>query len=198
MKYLEHKHRQDILQCLPSNAVCAELGVYMGRFASMIIRFLKPKRLYLVDPYWKIGSDAFWGKDSHEQALSSAIGRLKKWDNDNVAVMVIDFDFLFLKDLPDKFFDWVFLDSTHMYEDTLKELEVIAPKIKDGGFIAGHDWHDNTGHKHAGVTKAICEWLEAHPEYELIIRDNFSHWILEHTPNKAAMLTCSEVWHDSM
>jgi len=186
MKYLEHKHRQDILQYLPSNAVCAELGVYAGRFASMILRFSKPKRLFLVDPYWKKYGDAFWNNQNPEQVLSSAISRLRKWDKDNVAVLVTDFDYLFLKDLPDKFFDWVFLDSTHMYEDTLKELEVIAPKIKDGGFIAGHDWQDKIGHRHAGVKKAICEWLEVHPEYELIIRDNFSHWILEHTLKKSA------------
>jgi len=186
MRYLEHEHRQDILQYLPQNSVCAELGVYTGRFASMILRFSKPKRLYLVDPYWKIGHNDFWSKDNPERALSSAIVRLRKWDNDNVAVLVTDFDYLFLQDLPDKYFDWVFLDSSHRYEDTLKELEIIAPKIKDGGFIAGHDWQDKIGHRHAGVKKAICEWLDIHSEYELIIRDSKTHWIIEHVPKGLA------------
>jgi len=40
----------------------------------------------------------------------------------------------------DGYFDGVFLDTTHTYEDTLREIDAWLPKIKRGGIFAGHDY----------------------------------------------------------
>jgi len=40
----------------------------------------------------------------------------------------------------DGFFDFIFLDASHEYEDVLADLENWYPKLKDGGTFAGHDY----------------------------------------------------------
>ena len=170
------------MKYLPHNAVCAELGVYKGKFAKQILRHLSPKKLYLIDPYWKSYGDTFsWNDVSTEDALSEAIRRIRQYDTNNIAVIVVDYDYNFLGDLPDNFFDWVYLDTTHKYEDTLRELDLIARKIKDDGLIAGHDWHEEPKNKHYGVYKAMKKWLKLNPEYYFCYKDDRSQWILKKT-----------------
>lgn len=51
---------------------------------------------------------------------------------------------------------FVFIDSSHQYEDVKNELEKWYPKVKKGGVLAGHDYH-HTG-EWAGVGKAVDEF----------------------------------------
>src|SRR6056297_2247811 len=39
-----------------------------------------------------------------------------------------------------KYFDWIYIDTDHSYETTKEELFKYAPKVKDHGIIAGHDY----------------------------------------------------------
>ncbi len=186
MEYFEYEKRNGILKHLPHNAVVAELGVYSGGFSSKITRLTKPKKLYLVDPYWRNQGLYYSYGRSKMDVFQMLVGRMKKWDKENVATIVIDFGCDFLQDMPDKYFDWIYLDTTHMYQDTLNELEIMHKKIKDNGYLAGHDWRDNPKHIHRGIKKAINEWLLIHTECELVIRDRHGQWIIKkngHTCN---------------
>lgn len=40
--------------------------------------------------------------------------------------------------------DFVFLDAEHLYNDVLNDLKIWFPKVKKGGFIAGHDFYEGT------------------------------------------------------
>ena len=40
--------------------------------------------------------------------------------------------------------DFVYLDARHYREALLEDLELWAPKIRHGGFLAGHDYLDGT------------------------------------------------------
>jgi hypothetical protein len=176
--YIKSEGRSIIMNYLPRDAVCAELGVYKGNFARMIIRYLSPKKLYLIDPYWKKYGDVFWNGKSTIDSYMEAVKRVRMYDTNNAAVMVVDYDWDFLEDLPDKFFDWIYLDSSHDYQDTLRELEVMARKTKDNGMLAGHDWIENPNNKHHGVYKALKEWLTQNPYY-VYYRDEKTQWILK-------------------
>jgi hypothetical protein len=52
-----------ILDLLPKESVGAELGVFTGMFSEQIVRIVNPKRLYLVDLWWKDGEVFSWGKE---------------------------------------------------------------------------------------------------------------------------------------
>ena len=40
----------------------------------------------------------------------------------------------------DNYFDWIYIDTDHSYQTTIKELQQWAPKVKANGVIAGHDY----------------------------------------------------------
>jgi len=167
------------MKYLPHNAVCAEFGVAAGGFSKEILRRLSPKKLYLVDPYWKEYGDHYsWNRKSIMATWNHAVKRVRQYDTNKVVAMVVDYDYNFLADLPDNFFDWIYLDSTHNYEDTLRELDLMACKVKDEGMLAGHDWLPNPNNKHHGVYKAINEWLVLNPYY-LYYLDHKTQWILK-------------------
>ena len=39
------------------------------------------------------------------------------------------------------FFDFIYIDTTHQYDQTVLELELAYKKIKNNGIVAGHDYH---------------------------------------------------------
>lgn len=57
-------------------------------------------------------------------------------------------------------YDFVFLDADHSYEGCRADIEAWAPKIKDGGFICGHDY-GNTAWPKFGVKRAVDEYVAA-------------------------------------
>ena len=175
-----HTNRVDILSYMPKNSICAEFGVYTARFSYWIIKNTSPQKIYLVDPYWKLyGQQYPWNKKSTWDTFSYAAKNIQKYDENRCSVFVIDTDIEFLKIIPDNYFDWIYIDSTHEYEDTLNELNAASSKIKPSGFICGHDWRENPKHIHHGVCKAIVEWLSQHKDYKFLLRDNYTQWIMQ-------------------
>jgi predicted O-methyltransferase YrrM len=51
--------------------------------------------------------------------------------------------------------DIVYIDGLHTYEQVKKDIENYLPKIRKGGFICGHDYHQNW----SGVIQAINETI---------------------------------------
>ena len=67
-------------------------------------------------------------------------------------------DLEFLAGLPDAHLDWAYLDSSHQYEHTVAELELLDAKVAADGRILGHDWiEDPERHNHgASWRSASC------------------------------------------
>jgi SAM-dependent methyltransferase len=53
------------------------------------------------------------------------------------------------KTFEDQSLDAVFIDACHSYECVLEDIKAWLPKVKNGGYLAGHDWHDE------GVQRAV-------------------------------------------
>ena len=52
----------------------------------------------------------------------------------------------------DEYFDFLYIDSCTSYLDALQKIGIWWPKIKKGGWLAGHDWtYAKSGRKHIGV-----------------------------------------------
>jgi hypothetical protein len=52
--------------------------------------------------------------------------------------------------------DVVFIDMEHTYEAVKNDIELWLPKVKSGGYLAGHDYHPNWH----GVIQAVDEKFE--------------------------------------
>jgi hypothetical protein len=78
-------------------------------------------------------------------------------------VLNIGWDLDLLPAFPDGYFNWVYLDTSHQYEQTARELELFRTRVKTTGIIAGDDWYVSPAHLHHRVFKAINEFIEKWP-----------------------------------
>lgn len=138
---LTHRHIEDtklvanrtvLLEYFPKHAVVAEVGVDEGRYSEKILAIAAPRVLHLIDP---------WDSERYGESKMEIVGDKFKKQVDSGQVVIhrgrcVDV----LKGFADDYFDWVYLDASHRYRDTLEELEMCRLKVKDGGLIAGHDY----------------------------------------------------------
>ena len=152
--------------------VGVECGVYKGEFSLALLERLAPSRLYLIDPWYLVTREWHWG-EGDRSTVSALCNILRRFEDELVSgrvVLRIDNDLNALAQLPDAHLDWAYLDSTHQYLQTVKELELLRRKVKAGGIISGHDWQPDPGHKHHGVCKAVREAVDR-GEFELVLVD---------------------------
>ena len=64
--------------------------------------------------------------------------------------------------------DIIFIDTSHEYQQTKKEIEVFEPLLRPGGIMMFHD----TVSFPAGVLKPILEFMGGHPKYKF---ENFQN-----------------------
>lgn len=62
-----------------------------------------------------------------------------------------------VKDFPDEYFDYIFVDADHTYEGISKDLTDWYPKVKKGGIFCGHDY---VVAKRCGVIQAVDEFVK--------------------------------------
>jgi len=61
------------------------------------------------------------------------------------------------KQFPDKFFDYIYIDGAHDYDNVINDLTAWYPKIKTGGIFSGHDWW------YSDVRRAVWDFFKDKP-----------------------------------
>jgi hypothetical protein len=145
------------------NGCSAEIGVHMGAFTPNIVAATQPAKLHLIDPWYLLGPEWDWDGEetSTVEAFANILMRFERQIMNGQIIPNVAFDLELIPELPDDYFDWVYVDTTHQYDHTLAELNALIPKIKTGGVIAGDDWFEEPDHIHHGVSRAILEFVEA-------------------------------------
>jgi hypothetical protein len=180
-RYLEH---------LPKGGVGAEIGVFRGEFTPHILRVTRPRHLHLIDGWWELYGDRYpdWGEYTEHGQLETrrayAEAR-RRTDGQKVTFHVGD-DLSVLPEFPNLYFDWVYLDSSHQYDHTLKELAILTRKVKL--VIMGDDWTDqeDADGPNAGCARAVRDFCAA-PGWTLLEPDHvFAQWSMIRQQNLAA------------
>jgi hypothetical protein len=145
-------NREDLIERLPKNGTVAEVGVDIGDFSEQIFLKSNPKVLHLID-LWDF---KYYGNDKYEFVCNRFKELLKKERvvvHKKLSIDAVD-------DFPDKYFDWIYIDTDHTYKTTRDELIAYAAKIKPSGFIAGHDYTKGDFVKaiRVGVIEAVHEF----------------------------------------
>ena len=166
--------RDFLLERMPKNGVCVEVGVFDGVLSERALALTQPKKLHLVDP-WRTRADgtlfdgpaqdfksATEASDSLEQQYQRVVRLLKaEIDSGQVEIhRMLSHEAAPL--FPDSHFDWAYLDASHYYDDVKLDLEKWFPKIKSGGYITGDDY-DRQGFWDHGVTRAVDEFVKKNP-----------------------------------
>lgn len=182
-KPFEHKHlknlislpsREDLLKQMPLNGVVAEIGVNEGDFSAKILSVTKPFKLILID---------VWASKRYHSGLYEKVRNRFAQELLKGNIQIIrQLSFQGIGECADNFFDWVYLDTDHSYQTTINELELLRPKMKSGGIIAGHDYiigNWNGGVRY-GVIEAVREfciqynWEMIYLTHELDIPPSFA------------------------
>ena len=166
--------REHILALLPKNTIGTEVGVLGGDFTEIILNTVKPKKLYCIDYYRS--DDYFFRRFNSSQHKDFFERKFSAEINDGVLEMVEGLSYESLEKYPDSYFDWIYLDTDHCYFSTVKEIEIMAKKVKKEGWLIFNDYisYNPYDHVYFGVIPAVHEfcieynwemlYLALHPE----------------------------------
>lgn len=156
-----------------------EIGVLNGEFSKYILDNW-PGNLYLVDSWRKLDDYVDYNSRDSKYHITCLLNTIKNiQDNDSRAhilrMLSIDASNIF----PDEFFDFIYIDANHKYDDVMNDLNAWFPKLKKGGLFSGDDYipdnnkdvdvyfvtDENKLGEYAGkfgVTPAVNEFAKTH------------------------------------
>lgn len=131
-----------------------EIGCDKGVTTTFLLEALPKITLYGVDPYtnyidWN-NHVLYERADTHKFLISQTVKYgdrfklIRKTSDEAVA------------DFPDNYFDFIFIDGLHTYDQVKKDCENFYPKVKEGGLFSGHDFM-----LIEGVHRAVTEFAES-------------------------------------
>ena len=150
-------NRRVMLDLFPKGGVIAELGVFRGGYSACILDRCQPKRLFLVD-LWAARTD--WLVDGEVRSVGPEEAYVDACLLESRPGVVIrrQSTIEFLSRQPDQSLDVVYSDADHSYESVRDELALALPRMKPGGWIAGHDYCE----LFPGVMRAVTEFCKLH------------------------------------
>lgn len=119
------------------NLVGAEIGVRYGCNALRIFNFLNLNKLYLIDK--SKTKDAEINLEKYKDKIIWLVGTSKEM----------------YKNIDDNSLDFVYIDGDHRYEYVKSDILLYFPKVKETGWIGGHDYKDIA--RGRAVMKAVHE-----------------------------------------
>jgi len=153
-------NRKELAHALPLWGVGAELGVFEGKFSFQLLRRARPKWLYLVDTFtgFVVSGDEN-GENLRTVDMGSQAVKLRKEfiAEPMETVKALSWEWLAGRKVGE--LDWVYIDTVHTYETTIKELAAARSAVRKNGVIAGHDFHPGS---YPGLVKAVTEFTVRH------------------------------------
>ena len=170
--------REILLKFLPKNGIIAELGVDQGDFSNKILSNTYPEKLYLIDTWAS--------KRNNKNKMNYVRRRFQKEIDTERVIIVRGKSESELKKFEDGYFDWVYIDTAHSYQQTIKELELCRLKVKDGGIIAGHDYCQGNINKALayGVVQAVNQFC---------VKNNWEFILLTHETNRVLSFAIKKI-----
>lgn len=136
---------------VPDGGTFVECGAWLGRSSAFICDLLKGRALVRIVDHWK-GSESE-REHAHKLASEANLFHLFKEnmgdrdfvpiinDSETAAKMYFGYNSC----------DVVFIDMEHTLEAVTRDIKIWLPKVKVGGYIAGHDYNEVW----PGVVKAV-------------------------------------------
>lgn len=162
------KRSEEIIARLPTNGPLrgAEVGVLRGHNARVLLQQRPQLSLHLVDVWGQQPANSSYvrSRDGHArkstaqwQQTFNAAKRAVNFAGDRVTFHRMQSSAAAAA-VPDRSFDFVFVDADHSYDGCKRDLDAWLPKVKPGGWIGGHDYdHPREKRGHWGVKPAVDE-----------------------------------------
>ena len=142
----EYDTRKEMLaDLIPQASVLAEVGVFAGDLSHWMVKALKPKKLYAVDPYSSTigvmgsGNENGYGMEFFDLELLHGFVKHRFLDHPEVELRR-EFSGPFFKEIGDGTLDAVYIDGDHSIQGVTEDLTAARLAVKEGGWIFGHDY----------------------------------------------------------
>ncbi len=140
-------NRSELIDKFPKDATVAEVGVAEGDFSDEILQISKPQKFILIDP---------WDSRRYgEKLLTNIKSKFSKEINEKTIEIKRGYSTVELAKFPDGYFDWIYIDANHSFENVMDDLEIASQKVKKNGIISGHDYTRWSGVQRFGVVEAV-------------------------------------------
>lgn len=136
-----------ILDINPNASHWLELGSHIGESSTIFLGFSKIERLECVEKDKEL-CDFLTSK--YADYIKSHRCNIHYGNSKDLSIN-------FLNDS----FDVVYIDADHSYEAVRQDIELYLPKIRPGGFLAGHDYIKDSK-TWQGVYQAVNEFADKH------------------------------------
>jgi hypothetical protein len=130
----------------------AEIGVHLGAYSKVLCEANPNLWLHSIDVW------------DQEIVYQEALETLRPYNCYLDRISSLDA----ARDLPDESLDFVYIDANHHYEHIKADIEAWAPKVRPGGIVSGHDYHDLKPHR--------CQVIRAVDEYTL--KNKINPWFV--------------------
>ena len=182
IKVSDRSHFLKVLKAfLPEKCRCAEIGVLYGDFSKLILDIIEPKNLILIDPY-EISESKYGDENSLSTAYSTEddyanlLERFKPEIYSGQVFVNRKYSYDAVDYCPDKFFDFIYHDGSHLYEHLKRDLVEWLPKVKEDGIICGHDYIENYKEY---VCKAVDEFCAEYNFKMILFNENGGDFALK-------------------
>lgn len=155
--------------------VIAELGVRQGfNFSYMVER---PPKLAVAVDCWIDDGVVGRNDSSYDQAgLDRQYEKFKSFCADKPFVKICHgYTFDVVKEFPDEYFDFIFVDADHTYEGVSRDLVDWWPKVKKGGVFSGHDYVER---RYRGVNGKVIKFGVVRAVDEFVAKNNIPNFFL--------------------
>tara|TARA_R110000796_G_scaffold5_5_gene41 strand:- start:6965 stop:7537 length:573 start_codon:yes stop_codon:yes gene_type:complete len=148
------------------NADILEIGVFKGEFLDFLVNDCLHKIVDGVDLFSGcVGSGDHDGNNMSHQDMEIKYEELKKkYENDSLINLYKSYSSDYLIDCEDCKYDIIYIDADHSYLGVKRDIELSYHKIKNGGFIMGHDYELNMNKCRTrwefGTKQAVDEFCE--------------------------------------
>lgn len=141
------------------NLIGAEIGVFQAKTSKQLLIGLPNLFLYMIDrwkeyaPSEKIGDVGAYMTNHNSDMWNSIYKKaIRKVSEFTDRYKIIRRGSLrAVKQFEDNYFDFVFIDADHSYEGCKADIKAWLPKVKNGGYLCGHDY------SRLSVKKAVDE-----------------------------------------
>lgn len=160
--YRRNKDRTFLLKKMPKNSICTEIGVRQGKFSLDILKYVKPKKLFLIDT-WS-NDDAYYEPKNYDVVVT-------KFGNNKSVEIIKSKSVEASKQFSDSFFDWIYIDADHTYNAVRADLESFFNTVKKNGFITGDNYDTKN---YPDLVRAVDEFIDNYPMKKISFK-NFQY-----------------------
>ncbi len=148
-----HETYDFLLSTINDGGTFVECGAWLGKSSSYLCDKAEDRiKIFIVDSW--LGSenemDTSYNLTKKQDAYSVFLENMGERNFVSVRKLsteaVLDFE--------DGSCDVIFIDMNHTYEHVLQDISMWLPKVKNGGYLAGHDYNKDDW---PGVVKAVNE-----------------------------------------